>query len=55
MYTFASWEVWNSALGGVQHTENGTTMEDLGCYALWWARDFFMKVEECIAQLARLL
>jgi len=40
MYTFASLEVGSSTLGGVEYTKNGTTMEDLGCYALVVSKGF---------------
>jgi len=33
-YAFGSWGRESSACGGVEHTGNGMTMEDLGCYAL---------------------
>jgi len=34
MYAIASWGRVRSTWGGVEHSGNGTTMEDLGCYAL---------------------
>jgi len=34
MYAFASWDREISTWVRVKHTVNGTTMEDLGCYAL---------------------
>jgi len=40
LYAFASWGRLHSAWGGVEHTDNGTTMEDLECYALVVSKGF---------------